>query len=243
MEGAVMSMLKHLCLGLVSCLTAGAVTMLAVGPSLAARPKPPKNQKAPKMDVPGSLTIMSLTHGAIVELDGKEVGKVPLEDALVVLAGEHTVKVHKRGFANHEETFTVAPGEAVDLEIDLLAWAGILQITTAEPGAAVKVDGKVLGVTPFDQDVPAGKKVVTVSRPDFYDEVRDLEIHAGEYYQFDIALKPLPKEVAGDSQAFYETWWFWTIVGVAGAGTAAAIVATSSGDTVSPTPAFSLNIP
>jgi hypothetical protein len=229
-----MSLSKHL----VAALVAVSAATLAVGPAVAARPK------KPTIDAPGELTLMSLTVGATIEVDGKVIGKVPLEDSLMLLPGKHTIKLTKRGFAPYEEEFEVLPGESVELEIDLLPFAGMVKINTVEPGATVKIDGQVEGVTPFDKDIPAGNKVITVSRPDHVDEVRQLLIKAGELYQLDIQLRPLPKKKVGDDgEAFYETWWFWTIVGVAGAGAAAAVVATSSGGTVTPTPAFSLQVP
>lgn len=227
-----MSSLNHLAAVLVSL----AVLALDTGPALAARPK------KPTIEAPGELMLISVTHGAMIEIDGKEIGKVPLEDSLVLLPGTHTIKLTKRGFATHEEEFVVEPGESVELIIDLLPFAGMVQITTAEPGATIKVDGKVVGVTPFDEDIPAGKKVITVSREGYVDEVREVLIKAGELYQLDITLKAVPR-VESDGEAFYETWWFWTIVGVAGAGAAAAVVATSGGETVTPTPAFRLQVP
>lgn len=230
-----MTLKAHIVHGMVA--LAAAVT--ALSPAVAAPPR------GPKVEVPGEVTIMSLTNGATIEIDGKVVGAVPLEDSLLLLPGKHRVKLTKRGYTIYDEEFDVAAGESVELEIDLLPYAGMVKIMTAEPGATVKIDGKVEGVTPFDKDVPAGKKLITVSRPDFYDEVRELDVRAGESYQLDIQLRAMPKkrpDVAGGDE-FYETWWFWTIVGVAGAGAAAAVVATSGGQTTTPTPSFSLNVP
>jgi len=231
-----MTVKSHFAHGLVAL----AAVLTVVSPALAAPPR------GPTVEVPGEVTIMSLTNGATIEIDGKVVGTVPLEDSLVLMPGKHRVKLTKRGYTVYDEEFDVGAGEAVELEIDLLPYAGMVKILTAVPGATVKVDGKVEGVTPFDKDVPAGKKLITISRPDFYDEVRELDVRAGESYQLDIQLRPMPRkkpvDVAG-GDAFYETWWFWTIVGVAGAGAAAAVVATSSGQTTTPNPHFSLPIP
>ena len=225
----------------------GAPAGLLAAPPLGSPPgllaAPPRNRK-PRIEAPGELVVMSLTNGATVEVDGKEIGTIPLGESLVLLPGTHTLKMTRRGFTEYTETFEVKPGEPVTIEYDLLPYAGLVKIDTAEPGATVKIDGKVEGVTPFDRDVPAGRKLITVSREGFYDEVRELDIRAGESYQLDIQLRLMKKheEVSGD--AFYETWWFWTLVGVAGAGATAAIVAgTASGDTITPTPSFSLQVP
>jgi len=217
----------------IHCIVSLAAATLATSPVVAA---------GPKIRAPGELTIMSLSNGATVEIDGKPMGTIPFEDSLVLLPGKHTIKVTKRGYSEYNDTFEVRPGELVELEIDLLPFAGIVTITTPEPGAIVKIDGKVEGVTPFDKDLSAGRRIITISRPDFVDEVRELEIRPGEAYALDIQLRPVAKKKDDSGEAFYETWWFWTIVGVAGAGAAAAAVATSGGDTISPTPDFSLRV-
>lgn len=217
-----------------------AALMTAVAPAMAAPPKPNK----PTIAVPGELIVLSLTIGATIEIDGKPMGTIPLEDSLVLMPGPHTIKMTKRGYTDYLDTFEIQPGAPLELEADLLPFAGIVRIRTAEPGATVKIEGKVEGVTPFDKDIPAGKKTIVVSRPDFFDDVRQLDIRAGEFYDLDVVLRAMPKkqdDVSGG--AFYEKWWFWTIVGVAGAGAAAAVIATSGGQTISPTPQFTLSVP
>ncbi len=43
-------------------------------------------------------------------------------------------------------------------------------------------------------------------------------------------LPPILPEVKAEGPAFYETWWFWAVLGSVAAGSAAAIVLTTSGD-------------
>lgn len=213
-----------------------AATTMATAPALAARPKT-------KIEAPGEVTVMSLTTGADVEIDGKPVGTIPLPDTIVLLPGKHTIKVTKRGYTEYADSFEVRAGETVELEIDLLPYAGTVRILSTEPGASVKVDGKVLGTTPFDMDIPAGRKVITVSSVGFHDDVRELDIKAGEAYDIQIQLRPVTKKKDDGGEAFYETWWFWTIIGVAGVGAATAVVATQGGETITPTPDYTLNVP
>ncbi len=194
---------------------------------------------------PGEVTVTSLTNGATIEIDGKVVGTVPLDESLVVLAGKHEIKVTKRGCKPYVDTFEIAGGDTLELEIDLIPFAGIIKVTTPEPGATVKVDDQIEGVTPLDKDIPAGKRLFTVSMEGFLDEVREENVVAGAEANLHFVLKPMPVEVARskDSGAFYEQWWFWTIVGVAGAGAVAAVAVTSGGETITPTPSFTLTIP
>jgi hypothetical protein len=219
-----------------------AVMMTAAPLALIATPRTAQ-AAAPTFEAPGSLVIMSTTTGAEVEIDGKPMGKLPFDDSVLVQPGVHKIRVALRGWTEYIDTFVVKPGEEVELEIDLIPFAGIVKINTREPGATVKVDGKVEGVTPFDKDVPVGKKTILVTRPGFYDETIELTIQAGEEYIRDLALRKLPGGGA-DGDAFYETWWFWTIVGVVGAGTATAIAVTSGGTQQAPPNAsFTLQIP
>jgi len=222
-----------LCLLALAALVAGAT----VAPARAAPPR------GPKIQAPGGVFVNSTTLGATIEIDGKVVGKVPMDESIVLMPGEHTVKLTLRGYTVYQDKVTIVAGEEVELEIDLIPYAGIVRINTKEPGATVKVDGKVEGVTPFDGDVTVGKKTITVSRPGFVDEVRALEVMAGEAYNLDIELRAITKpKVVDESEAFYETWWFWTIVGVAGAGAVTAIAVTSGGEAAPPTPNFTFTI-
>ncbi len=217
-------------LGLIGLATA-AMVAAALTSALAAAP----------IEVPGELVLFSTTTGAEVEIDGKPVGKLPMEDSLMVTPGVHKIRVFLRGWTEYIDTFEVAPGEEVELEIDLIPFAGIVRIDTKEPGATVKVDGKVEGVTPFDKDIPVGRKLLTISRPGCYDETREIEIQAGQLYTFDLELRMMPG--AGEDAEFYEQWWFWTIIGVAGAGTATAIALSSGGEATAPSASFTLQVP
>ncbi|MFT7579562.1 MAG: hypothetical protein ACI9MR_001228 [Myxococcota bacterium] len=194
---------------------------------------------------PGEVVIFSTTIGAVVEIDGQAIGKLPLKEPLILPAGQHTIKVTLRGHSEFIDTFKVIPAEETELEIDLLPYAGIVKINSSQPGATIKVDGKVEGVTPFDKDVPVGVKVISITRPGFLDDTRKMLIKAGAEYIIDVALVADPNYETASDEEFYETWWFWTLVGVAVAGGATATaVAVGSDDTVSPpSAAFTLSIP
>ena len=197
-----------------------------------------KNTK-PALAIPGTLVIYSITTGAEVEIDGRVVGNIPLDDDFAVEQGQHTIRVFKRGFSEHNDTFTVAPGGEVELEVDLIPVAGILTLTSAEAGATVTVNGKVMGVTPFDQDLSPGKSTIVVSKPGFYDDMHEVDIVAGQVYPLTAELKPLPESelpvmASEDGPAVYETWWFWTIIGVVVASGAATAVALTVGQDTGP---------
>jgi hypothetical protein len=163
-----------------------------------------------------------LTEGARVEIDGRDVGTIPLEDDFAVSAGEHTIRVSKLGYSEHNDTFTAESGGEVELEIDLIPIAGVVTINSNAKGATVKVDGKIVGVTPFvDQEVKPGKVALGIESPGYEPFLRQLEIVAGQPYTLVAKLKKIPTPVVqpistaseASQPGFYETWWFWTIMG------------------------------
>jgi hypothetical protein len=198
-----------------------------------------------KVGSEGTVTIFSLTNGATIEIDGKLVGTVPMETPFKLAVGQHSIKVELRGFTPHIDTFQVAGDEETELEIDLIPVAGIVKITTAKPGATVKVNGKVVGVTPFDQDVRIGKAEFTVSLPGHETWKEAIDVIPGKAYTYDLQLKELPPDMTGKGPAFYETWWFWTVIGVAVAGGAAATAVALTSDTAAPGPVadFTVQVP
>jgi hypothetical protein len=220
-----------------------AMVALLLSP-LAAEAKPKKPAPAPEapaLPTTGTVSISSTTTGAQIELDGKPVGRVPLPGPITLEAGEHSVRAHLRGWSDFTDTFQVEAGGEVELEVDQVPVAGIVRVTTADPGASVAVDGKALGVTPFDQDVAIGTVSITVSRPGYFDDVRELKVEAGKAYDIAVQLRALPPETPKVTQR----WWFWTLIGVAVAGgaTAAIVATTTGGSSGPPTPDVTVSIP
>lgn len=207
------------------------------------RKKRKKAAPAPVVATMGELIIFSTTKGAIVEIDGKKVGTLPINDPMKLKVGTHSIRVYLRGWTEHSDTFEIKPDEETELEIDLLPSGGIVKITANKPGATVKVNNKVVGITPFDGDVPVGKADVVVSLPGHKDWSKQMNIAPGQIYSESITLEALPN-VAGGPE-FYETWWFWTIVGVAvvGGATAGAVVATQDSGSAAPVADFKITIP
>ena len=201
-------------------------------PSFDADARRKKRRKKRKPKRPTMLIITSTTERAEVELDGTFVGETPIEEGLPISPGTHTIRVSKRGWTEHNDTFVARPGETVDLEIDLLPVAGIVRIRTPTPGATVEVNGKVVGVTPFDQDVPIGKASVRVRQAGYHDAVKELDIQLGKLYDFDMPLEALPVVVRPPpgKEPLTDKWWFWTAIGTAVAGGAWAVAALISAE-------------
>ncbi len=205
-----------------------------------------RGKRKSKSGLPATLVVYSLTEGARVEIDGHDVGTIPLDDDFAVEPGDHTIRLSKLGYSEHNDTFTATSGGEVELEIDLIPVAGIVTINSNTKGATVKVDGKVVGVTPFiDQEVKPGKIALSIEAPGYEPFLQELKIVAGQPYPILAKLKknlvaarpPATVELT-TVPAFYEDVWFWTTVGavvVGGVATALAFTigqpeADSSGD-------------
>ena len=188
--------------------------------------KKKKPVAAEKVDNRGTLLIFTTTSGASIDIDGEPAGQLSLDEKPRKMApGQHTIRVHMRGWTEYIDTFVIKPGQETELEIDLIPVAGIVKVKTELPGATVTINGKVLGVTGadvLDRDVPAGDVTMEISRPGFKPIIKKLKVEAGKQLP-PISVKLTPNAVI-QAPDFYETWWFWTVVGVAVAGGATASV-------------------
>ena len=178
----------------------------------------------------GKLEISSMTQGAQVRVDGKEVGTLPLKRPLRLRAGKHTIKVTKRGYTEYLDVFSIKARDTTVLDVDLLPFAGIFVITCNEPESRVFVDGKFVGNAPVETEVLIGQRKVKVRKPGFYDFFQAVDSVAGKTLNVEVTLKAMPvgttpyRPPPPPPPRWYEKWYVW--VGAAGgvAAVTAAIV-------------------
>lgn len=145
----------------------------------------------------GQIDVKTLTAGAKIYLDDKPVGTAPTVLKNVV-AGEHKVKLKKLGYLAGEEIVRVEPGKTVSVSVDLLPYAGILVVKAGPKSAQVFVDGKGIGVTPFEGEINIGRRAVEV-RKDGYAPYREMfQVGAGETYRIETTLQKLEQQQEGD---------------------------------------------
>ncbi len=172
--------------------------------------------KAKRGEGPGRLTIASLTRGATVFLDDQEVGTVPLAEPLELSPGvAHVVRLQKRGFGTLVETVKMSPGEEREIEADLVPSGGVLKIGCNVRRANILLNGKPIGVTPFDGDVEAGKHQLQVAAAGKLTDTRAIEVVAGEEISLDVQLVDVPAPVVKPDDSLLGRWWFWAAVGTA----------------------------
>jgi PEGA domain-containing protein len=73
-----------------------------------------------RLDTTGVVRIAVDRPGATVTLDGKALGESPLREAPRVLEGPHAITVQRPGFVRWSTTVSVAAGQVVPVEVDLI---------------------------------------------------------------------------------------------------------------------------
>lgn len=176
----------------------------------------------------GTLQINSMTEGAGVFVDGKEVGVLPLKEPLRLKPGRHTLKLTKAGYTEYLDVFRVRAGRTTSLDIDLLPFAGVLIVTSTEPDARVFVDGKFVGTAPLEKEVLIGERTVSVKKPGYYDFIKKYKAIGGTTERITADLEAMPvgttpyRPTPPPPPKWYEKWYVWA--GAAG-GVAAVTLA------------------
>jgi PEGA domain len=112
----------------------------------------------------GSIDISSNVEGLIV-VDGKPRGRLPRTTALRVLAGKHLIRVVQEGYRSFELTVEVASGAvvAVDASLEPLSGLGALRVEqTGHLAANLLIDGKAVGVLPWEGTLPTNRHLLQV---------------------------------------------------------------------------------
>jgi hypothetical protein len=180
-----------------------------------------------------TLDVQVSVPGADIVLDGVAQGRSPLAKPIQVKPGSHTVKVSKPGHAEFIDVVEVAAGKGAVVEVDLLALAAAVKVTSRPKGAIIAVDGRDVGVTPWQGELEPGTKRLQLQLEGYLDAARDVELVAGETYAIDFPLRRAPRragEREGRSPAIYEKWWFWAAAGAVVVGTTVLLVAVSGDD-------------
>jgi hypothetical protein len=197
------------------------------------------------------LTVTTVPEGARIFVNGKYIGDSPLTRNRKV--GHHFVTVSKFGFKEWSNKVTIKPGLPTSFNIALekpppppLIASQLMELVRSgqiDPGApdqlAALADGAEVSwiwIVERDQEKvsarlfsrPHGKLLTTV-------QVRG-EGAADPLASQMVAFHRLPvDEMAAEAEgdAFYQTWWFWTLIGVvvAGGATTATLLLWPEGET------------
>ncbi len=156
-----------------------------------------------------TLSLDRITGTAHVEVEGGLAAEVHVDDAAAPAActtpcdlplspGRHDLHLTREGFMNALVPATITARKTVKIAAALAPRTGSILVSSEEPGALVKVDGKAAGFTPVViPAVPAGKRRVAVSLRGHATLEIDAEVQAGRQLPLEnLELKPLREVTA-----------------------------------------------
>jgi hypothetical protein len=118
----------------------------------------------------GQLMVTSAVPQANVLVDGHPVGTTPLTAPVRVSLGPHLVYVQKDGFESWRGPVNVTPQAAASVTADLQPARanGLVVITESKLRAfALKIDGVLVGKTPYSGELAPGEHTVELAEPKF----------------------------------------------------------------------------
>lgn len=140
----------------------------------------------------GLVLLRSTPAGADIEINGAHRGKTPLLLTDLTL-GRYRLKASAQGYLSRDVEFEVENRSPQLVAVSLASDSAVLVVKTEPPGASVKVNGLVKGVTPCTLDrLPAGENELIISLPDFVVYRSKIKLQANEEENLVITLKPVP---------------------------------------------------
>ena len=109
-----------------------------------------------------TLALRSAPSGAVVHLDGARVGRTPLTLGRLV-PGPHALRVAKAG-EGVAQKIHLAPNRKTTLTLRLRPLRAPLRVMSTPSGAAVQLDGELVGKTPLLRDARVGRRRLVVHR-------------------------------------------------------------------------------
>ena len=140
-----------------------------------------------------ALAVESEPIGALVILDGKERGRTPFLAPLE--KGKHEVVLKLEGHREVGTFFSMPPDRDLSIRLDLPVGQGTgsrLTLTSAPAGAAVAIDGKEIGITPWSGEIRPGNHKVLVSAKGFVKEERIVQVQPNRDADVTFALNREP---------------------------------------------------
>lgn len=121
-----------------------------------------KREKAPEV---GQIVVQSTPDGALVFVDGRQVGRTPLKTE--VTAGAHFVSIEKEGFSRATKELNIAGGAEIKHSATLVPLAVATPAVQGESnlggwlmvgiGSAMVIGGGIMGVLALDQETQLEK--------------------------------------------------------------------------------------
>jgi hypothetical protein len=154
----------------------------------------------------GEIKVCSEPTGGRLYLNGKDVGQTPL-----VLSGlrpgEYGIRVLKEGCRPYEVQVHITPGERKTVWAYLEVTKGVIAAKSEPAGAEVFLDGKPVGVTPFEAKGLSPKRYsVRMEKPGYEPWKGSAAVKAGESAEIVARLKKQSSDALGGLKGGVESF-------------------------------------
>jgi hypothetical protein len=182
----------------------------------------------------GRLSVDSSPPGAVVRLDGEEVGQTPLQREGLA-PGPHLIEVQAQSGARYWKAIDTSDGARAELSLRLDEPTGDVRLRTGSPDAVLKLNGVVIGSgkTITLRDIGRGRYPVELVAPGLGTATGRLEVSPGGRSRLQAVWVDEGERGRDRIEAappLVRSWVFWTVVGggalLAGGATAAIVIAT-----------------
>ncbi len=133
------------------------------------------------------LAVTASAMGATVRIDGAKAQKLPL--FVFIKPGKHTVVVSAAGYQDEERQLEIVKGFAYAISAELDPEAAKLSVETTT-GAQVYLDGRFVGVAPFDEpiEVEPGKRLLSVTKHGHLPRAEQVTLKRGASHELEVDL-------------------------------------------------------
>lgn len=141
-----------------------------------------------RLEAPAMLTVEA-PPGVTIRVDGAVVGTGSWSGA--VTPGSHSLAGSGPGLTPLERTVTVAAGQTVRESLLLQPITGQLSLSSSPDGASVRIDGQLVGVTPWTGELKPGKHAVQVELDGHQAIQKSITVPASGFATETLTLKPV----------------------------------------------------
>lgn len=145
----------------------------------------------------GHLLVETNITGSIINIDGIDVARTPLEAPIPLGAGAHRIAIRAPGHASEIRSVQIAGGVEEVLRMELsreFEARGTIRILSTLPDVLVRIDGVEIGRTPIEATipVPAGEHEVIGERDGYLSDIHRITIQDQSSAEVRLRLDPDP---------------------------------------------------
>lgn len=138
-----------------------------------------------------SIMISSNPAQASVIRDNKRIGETPMVISDLAF-GKYSIRLEKSGYASKDLSFNIDSERPKKISTDLDSNIGSISITTNPKGARIYMNGKNIGITPFNGEFADGTHTFTLRYNNYADITAAVTIQKGKKISIHRNLNLLP---------------------------------------------------